>query len=177
MGLDEGVVRKQRQWPWAVSTAAQYRLSAENSGISRLYLFCPASHWPGSTHFRDPSKRVSVSQAFGYPKLAHVPYCLFPLIIEYISKPSIIQNKPRCLLRVESIWCWLWFSCLDFGSALVIYFPGPLRCWNPGACVSQARLLEEFLHWAACPFETLVILSSTQGASLTLFFCHSPICI
>lgn len=176
MGLDKGVVLKQRQWPWAVSIAVQYRLSAENSGISRLYLFCPASHWPGSTHFRDPSKQVSVSQAFGYPKLAHVLYCLFPLIIQYISKPSIIQNKPRCLLRVENIWWWLWFSCLDLGNALVMYSPGPLRFWNSGACVSQAP------PWGisslgSLPFWNLSHSEQYPRSLLDFIFCHSPICI
>lgn len=77
----EGATQNQRQGRWAFSTAAQVILLAENPRISRPYLFCPAPHWPGSVHFRDPSKRVSVSQIFGYPKLAHVLYCLFPLII------------------------------------------------------------------------------------------------
>lgn len=60
-------------------SAAWFSFLAENSGVSNL--FCPVNIGQILFILGIQSKEASVSQVFGYPKLAHVLYCLFPLII------------------------------------------------------------------------------------------------
>lgn len=75
------------------------------------------------------SEQASISQIFGYPKLAYVLYCLLPLIIEYISKPSIIQNKSKLPLL-----------CGKHLTEVLILLP---------------RLLQSLSRLTTCPFKIL----------------------
>lgn len=80
VGLGRGSETRAETAPGRSAWATQFSLLAERPGVS---VMSPAPHLIGQVQFilGIRSEWVSVSQVFGYPKLAHVLYCLFPLII------------------------------------------------------------------------------------------------
>lgn len=98
----------------------------------------------------------------------------------YSTYPNLQLSRINqdCLFSVESIWPWLWFSCLDHGGSLVIQLPVPLRFWNACSCVSL-----DTAPWGIISLGNLPLLKPQwspgkvpQEPSRLCFFCLSSIC-